>query len=263
MPFAGRKSHAAFALQLMPSVRHREENTMRHLPVVILTVLVTACSATYTQTRPAAYYEQDKPVADEPESLFSSDAAVLSDEEIARILTFRYRKPELARIAILPFGWRNWSGWSEEMAISTDNLNRKLIDTLNAADNIYDASFLPSILVPDKKTVPYLREAAARYQADLLLIFRSACASFQKYRLFAPDKTRAYCNVEAVLLDVRTGLVPFTANATRSFDSVKTDQDFNLREAVLRSELNAISDALGEISSATVRFLSGPGDSDA
>ena len=59
----------------------------------------------------------------------------------------------------------------------------------------------------------FLREAAARYQADLLLLFRSSCRTFERYRLFEQDQARAFCAVESVMLDVRTGLVPFVATA--------------------------------------------------
>jgi hypothetical protein len=192
--------------------------------------------------------------ADEP-SLFSSDASVLSDADIARIFAYRYTPPGRSRVAILPFGWSEWAGWSEEMALSTQDVNAKVLTVLKASPKIADASFLPSILVPDKRGVAFLREAAARYQADLLLVFRSACRTFEKNRVFRPDEARAFCGIEAVLLDTRTGLVPFTATATRNYDVKQTPEDFNFREAVLRSQLAAIAAALGEVSTQVVGFL--------
>jgi hypothetical protein len=217
--------------------------------------LLTACAATYTQPRPEDYESLDAPAQAAGTSLFSSDAGVLGDADIARVLDYRYTPPARSRIAVLPLGWNAWTGWSEPMALAADAVNTALVAQLRGSPRVYDASFLPTMLVPEKRTVPYLREAAARYQADLLLMFRQGCRSFEKYRLFSANQTRAFCNVEAVLLDVRTGLVPFVANATQAFEAEQKDRDLNFRETVLNAQLNAIGTALGEVAEATVRFL--------
>jgi hypothetical protein len=73
--------------------------------------------------------------------------------------------------------------------------------------------------------------------------------------LFKPDEARAFCGIEAILLDTRTGLVPFTATANKTYDVKKTPADLNFRETVLRSQLAAMADALGEVSSQVVTFL--------
>jgi len=228
---------------------------MNRAIVLLAYVVLAGCASSHTLDRPAEYYGSVAQTTAGEASLFGSDSAVLSDVDIARILAYRYTPPRLSRLAILPFGWNAWSGWSEEMAVSTEEINAKVISALKASPKIYDASFLPSILVPEKRNVPYLREAAARYQADLLLVFRSGCRSFEKYRIFKADQVRAFCNVEAILLDTRTGLVPFVATSSRSYDSAQSEGDLNFREAVLRSQLNAIAAALGEVAGAVVRFL--------
>lgn len=231
--------------------------------LVAIFVSCSGCAGSYTASRPADYYAQGAPAAGTEVSLFGSDSAVLSDTEIARILDFRYSPPPLSRVALLPIGWGSWTGWSEEMATSAAAVDSRLLETLRASPRIYDASILPSILVPDQRTVPYLREAAARYQADLLLVFRSACRSFERYRLFQSDRARAYCGVEAVLLDVRTGLVPFVATSTQSYDVEETETDLNFRETVLRSQLEAIGAGLVEVSQAIARFIESDGDAGA
>jgi hypothetical protein len=219
----------------------------------MLAVCVAGCG-TYSASRPEAYYSYASTKAGEP-SLFSGDAAVLTDEAIGKILQYRYAPPKLSRIAILPFGWSSWSGWSEQMALSTEQVNAQVVAALRSSPKVYDASFLPSILVPEKRSVPFLREAAARYQADLLLVFRSACQSFEKYRLFSSDQTKAYCSVEAVLLDTRTGLVPFVATSMQQYSAKQESEDFNLQEAVLRAQLGALATALGDVSKSVVTFL--------
>jgi hypothetical protein len=64
-------------------------------------------------------------------------------------------------------------------------------------------------------SIPVLREAAVRMQADLLVVFRITSDVYYKYVVFAKNKVKVYSTSEAVLLDVRTGLVPFTRIVTR------------------------------------------------
>ena len=216
--------------------------------------LLCGCSTITSDLRPDAYYESaDSGQSDA--SLFSGDAETLSDEAIRKILAYRYEPPELSRIALMPFGREIWSGWSEELALASERIQAEVLDKLRASPRVYDASYLPSILVPQIRTVPHLREAAARYQADLLLVYRSYCQSFDKYRIFAADTSRAFCGVEAVLLDTRTGLVPFTTVATRTYDVVENATDTNFRETRLRAQMDATAAAMGDVSTEIVGFL--------
>lgn len=228
---------------------------IRRLSVLLLLAIATGCSVPVsTVGRPDAYYDSlssDSPTV----SLFSGDDAVLSDEEIGRILEYDYSPPALSRIALLPFGRELWSAWSEELSLASEEMESEVIARFVASSRIYDASYLPSILIPDQKTVPYLREAAARYQADLLMVYRSYCRSFERYRLFAADRSRAYCGVEAVLLDTRTGLVPFTSSVIKSFEAAENSADINFRETVLKAQLQATTDALADVSREIVSFL--------
>ena len=227
--------------------------------VFIAGVWLAGCASMSTAPRPLEYYATNQ-VSPSETSLFGSDEAVLSDAEIARILEFRYTAPPLTRVALLPFGWSTWLGWSEDMAVSAAAVDADVIATLRESARIYDASFLPSILVSEKRTVPYLREAAARYQADLLLVFRSGCQSFERYRWVGADQSRAYCAVEAALLDVRTGLVPFVTSSTENYDVTESETDLNFRETMLRSQLAAIAASLQELAESVVVFLERPNE---
>lgn len=224
--------------------------------IALLTIAaVTACTTpASTSLRPDAYYAS-LPQQDSEASLFSGDQAVLSDEAIGRILSYDYSPPALSRVALMPFGREIWSTWSEELSLATERMRTDVIDRLAASPQVYDASYLPSILIPESKTVPHLREAAARYQADLLLVYRTYCRNFERYRLFAADRSKSFCGVEAVLLDTRTGLVPFTTVVVKSFETKENDTDINFRETVLRAQLEATTDALADVSAQIVAFL--------
>ena len=235
---------------------------MRSMPLAVMLLTISGCAGQIATTaRPDAYrgfsgspVGQDS-LLEDGGSLFAGDAAILSDEAIAQILDHKYQAPALSRIALMPFGREVWSRWSEELSLATDQVEQDVIDKLMVSPRVYDASFLPSILIPQKRSVPHLREAAARYQADLLLVYRSHCRSFEKHRFFGTSQSRAFCGVEAVVLDVRTGLVPFTSVASRSFDIKESENDMNLQETTLKAQLSAVTQALSDISTGLVQFL--------
>ena len=222
--------------------------------ICVLGVLAGCGASVSTLQRPDDYYASMNS-SQTADSLFSGDAATLSDDAIQKILAYEYSPPALSRVALMPFGREVWSSWSEELAFTSDKMQADVLDQLRASPRIYDASFLPSILVPENRSVAHLREAAARYQADLLLVYRSYCQSFERYRIFRADQSRAYCGVEAVLLDTRTGLVPFTTVATHSFDVVENQTDTNFRETRLKAQLDATAAALGDVSAEIVEFI--------
>ena len=131
----------------------------------ILVLFLAGCTAPVsTLSRPDAYYESNRSSPTD-DTLFSGDAKTLSDEAIRKILDYKYTPPTLSRIALMPFGREVWSGWSEELALASEKLQSDVLDRLRASPNIYDASYLPSILVPKNRTVPYLREAALQGRA--------------------------------------------------------------------------------------------------
>ena len=232
--------------------------TIARCAAIILLPLLFGCSSISTVRRPSSYYDRAS-LSEGDETLFSSDNAILTDDEINRILAYHYSPQPQNRIAIIAFGQSYWFGWSDELARSGVEVQSKLVSKLRSSPLVYDASYLPSLLIPKKKTVPQFREAGARYQADLLLIYNASCRTYEKSRLFGPDKSKSYCNVEAILLDTRTGIVPFTVTASRDFFAEKSDQDLNLDETMRRTELNALADALGEVGDAVVRFLGSAG----
>lgn len=228
--------------------------------ISIIVLLASGCTGVSTTSRPDSYYAEadlaqtaSLPVS----SLFSSDSDVLSDEDIRRIIAHRYKPQNQNRIGVITTGQNYWYGWSDELARAGSDVQSRLIDTLRASPLIYDASYLPSLLVPEKKTVGHYREAASRYQADLLLTYRASCRTYEKYRFLSPDKSRSYCNIEAVLLDTRTGIVPFTTLVSRGFSALKSESDLNIRETMRKAELAAVSEALEMVGKEVAGFLSG------
>ena len=232
---------------------------MKKLMLWSMVLFLTACGTVSTQPRPGSY-AVEQPVLQIPEnqgSLFTGDSALLSDAEIQQILSYQVTFPAQMRIAILSLGQQQswWTRWSAELTQLSDQIEQRFITVLRASPAIYDASYLPSFLAPEKRSVPYLREAAARYQADVLFIYRSTCTSYEKYRLLSADETKAYCTVEAAVLDIRSGIVPFTSVATETFSAKKEQEDLDFSETLYKAQMKAIGDALSKIAKDLVKFI--------
>lgn len=186
-------------------------------------------------------------------SLFKGDQNVLSDQDIARILGTQLKLSDRHRMAILSLS--QYSPWSEDIAdLETRNLDN-LIHTLKSSPQLTEVRLLPSLLVPEKRTVPYLREASARIQADLLFVYTSRIQSFRRDRFLKPDEVRAQCVAESVLLDVRTGIVIHTARATENIDMKKAPTDLNFSETIARAESDARGKALLTLANSAVAHL--------
>lgn len=231
---------------------------MKTILSILVVLSVVGCASTSSLQRPDSYYAGKYQAESEGSTDLFGTGELLSDADIERILSYKLTLPKLNRVAILKLSEDSyWRYYSNDFTELSDSITTNFVQALVASPKIYDASFLPSMLVPEKRTVPYLREAAARYQADLLLVYRSSCNSYQKYRFLAANETKAYCSVEAALLDVRKGIVPFTSVATNSYLLVKNTDDTNFNETKKKAELEAIAVSLGEVADALVLFLAG------
>ncbi|HSL83807.1 MAG TPA: hypothetical protein VLF66_13610, partial [Thermoanaerobaculia bacterium] len=190
------------------------------------------------------------------QSLFREDLSLLSNEEIDRILSSKIELPRDARLALLQIGAdphvlvlpaSDADGEGDALAA--------VLERLAASDRLSSVALLPSLLVPRSLSVAKLREAAARFQADLLFIYRTPCQQFQRNRFLGADQAKAYCVAEGVLLDVRTGIIPFSAVASSTFAAVQEANDLTSYETLRRSQSEAIARALSDLADELMGFL--------
>jgi len=109
--------------------------------------------------------------------------------------------------------------------------------------------------------VPYLREAAARIQADLLFVYTTRFQVFRRDRFLKSDEVHAQCAAESVLLDVRTGIVVQTARATENIAMKKTPADINFGETVAHAQSEARGKAVLSLANALTSYLAKEGKS--
>lgn len=234
-----------------------------HIPgFVFAAAILSGCTTLPQRTALAtADYAAREPIAT---SLFPSDQAVLGDEAVNRILSSKLELPAKAKLALMKFpdakGWgaRFYGSyyWHNEEYLKLQQAQVDgLAKALLASDHIVEVIPLPSLMTPRQMSIPVLREAAVRMQADLLLIFRVDGDTYSQYRLFARDKAKAYSTCELVLLDVRTGLVPFTQVLTRERLELTQSTDLDLAETMRRAEERAATDALKTAAGELVAFV--------
>jgi hypothetical protein len=219
----------------------------------MLALAANGCGAVATQDRPLTLSDALGPPPEQ--SLVPSDAATLDDAEIARILDARPQVPSRPRIALvhLQHNSADWVGMSSQEVVNA--IGEGLVGHLKDSHRVSDASYLPAFLFSRSPSVAQLREAAARYQADLVLIFSTDCSLHQQYNLFSANEARAYCNADSALLDVRTGLVPFAARADGIVTEKQAQAEYSVREALRRAELQGVDKAMQTDADAVVRFL--------
>lgn len=190
------------------------------------------------------------------ESLFKDDQQALSNETIATILGSRIVIPDRCRVVVVRYGelgTHPW--WTPELAQLDQEAVNTLLNQLRSCNRVSQANVLPSMLAPRVQSVPQLRQCAARCQADLILLYRPRGHSYQKERVLVSDQVKAYCQVEAVLLDVRTGVIPFTSTSVKDFTAKKSGKDFDFAETVRAAEIQAQAEALKEVADQTTQFL--------
>jgi len=233
--------------------------------IFISSVLFLNCAA----TGPGSYsayqtnaYENEKPIL--AKSLFASDQALISQAAIDTILSSKIIIPDDTKLALIKFAGPieqnssiyGYGYWRSEAYLK---LQQSYVDTLSSkievSDKINSVSVLPSLLTPQSPTIPVLREAAVRLQAPLLVVYRINSDIYEEYRVFKANKSKAYATVEIVLLDIRTGIIPFTTIATKEYHSTKNSQDSNNRDFLRRTESVAVNKALNQVAEELAYFL--------
>jgi hypothetical protein len=224
--------------------------------------LLAGCTEIPTNRMPVmatAAYSAQEPIAT---SLFPSDQAILSDEAVAKILTSKLELPAKAKLALMKFPEEEGAGsygryyWRNEEFL---RLQQEQVDALShgllASDQIQEVMPLPSLMMPSRLSISTLREAAVRMQADLLLIYRVGNDTYSQSRAFSKDRVKAYSTCELVLLDVRTGLVPFTRVVSREQMEQKQPADLDLSETMRRAEQTSSTQALNAAAEELVGYI--------
>jgi hypothetical protein len=200
------------------------------------------------------FYREDKNTIEE--SLFKEDQEVISNEAIDKILSSKIILPEKGKMSILRFSDRQrWFYWSEELSQLDEQITSEFKNKIQTSKRLEQVSFIPSMIIPKQMTISQMRAAAARMQSNFLLVYRTSTRTYEKYRFLGQDETKAYSTVEAILMDVRTGTIPYTSIKTEAFTSRKTEKEMEFYETIRTAEQQATKKALNKIADELVEFL--------
>ncbi len=227
---------------------------------IILLTLLFLCGCSDQMKYDSAFvageslYEMEQKVL--TESLFKEDQAVISNNTIDQILSSKIIIPAGSKLSILRFEYNyRWAFWSAELMKADQQAMNQFIDKIKTSKRLSEAMYLPSMIITRNMTVSQMRSAAARTQSNLLLVYKTTLQNFEKDRFIGKKEAKACSTVEAILIDVRTGIIPYSTIATETFTATKNEQDINFQETTMRAQQEATNKALSKIADDVVKYL--------
>ncbi len=234
------------------------------LPIVVLSFAITSCTTPYNAMYSTGYGSssirgvdyKDESLA---ESLFNSDNSVLSNQVVDEILSGEIEFPDSAKIAVLKFpdNYSNPYGsyLSETYLKNTQAYLDTISTVLSNTGHFEDVVLLPNLLTPARPTIPLIREAAVRLQAEYILVYKINSNIYSKYRAFKSNEYKAFSTIEMVLIHTRTGVIPYTHIETQEAFRRKSREDTDDNEAIANVIKSATLNSLDGATSELTRFL--------
>lgn len=232
---------------------------MKKLGFLFLTgVVFASCTATKQISNPHeyTYVNNDPPLT---KSLFDDKSSTISEENIKKILDGNYNLSHNLRVAFVRLessqNQRRYY-WSDEQFLKSQQQYLELLsDQFRKSDRVKHISTIPDILISKTPTFTTIREAAVRTQSDIVVIYLINSDIYSQYKMFSKTNIKAFATTQLVILDVRTGLVPFTTILTKDFQDKKSDSDLNESEAMSRIKNRAVLLTIDEIGKQVTEFL--------
>ncbi|HKE89983.1 MAG TPA: hypothetical protein VKB45_06580 [Gemmatimonadales bacterium] len=182
------------------------------------------------------------------------------DSLISTLLAHRFTLPPRVSVAILHLpgaqARRSWFATPEALDL-TQTVADSTVAGISRAPRVSHAAVLPALLVGDQPTVASLREATARLQADVLLVYRPTCRLYERQPFIGSRQYRGVCTIEAVVLDTRFGIIPFSTVVTREAVTQHQHDDFDDTGTLRRVQLEALLAAAVDLSQRAGTFLVG------
>jgi hypothetical protein len=196
------------------------------------------------------------------QSLFSDKNATILEENIQKILDGNYTLPAQLRVAVVsidntsPNRRYYWNYWTDEQYLKTQQAYLDLFtDKLKQSQRVISVETIPDLLLTKPQTFTNIREAAVRLQADVVIVYSITTDIYSKYKLFTKPDIKAFATTQLIVLDVRTGLVPFSAIVTKDQLSKRQGNELDNNEASSRIQKEAVLMTIEEIGIKLTDFL--------
>ncbi len=229
------------------------------LIIVIAFVIASCASSRIGQTSPYADGGYNDSLI--TQSLFNDKASTINEEGIQKILDGSFKLPTQLRVAIVKLEnsqvRRNyWSYWSDEEYLKTQQSYLDLFaERFRQSSRVIKLSVIPDLLISKTPSFTNIREAAVRMQADIVVVYSISGDIYSKYKFLSKPDIKAFATTQLIILDVRTGLVPFSTIVTKDFLAHKGKEEINNTEARNRIQNEAVLMTINEIGQQVTEFL--------
>lgn len=237
---------------------------MKFITIMIaLVALISSCETARPLTNPAFSGIQNNTNPEITKSLFDDKSATISEEGIQKILAGNYKLPEQLRVAIVKLDNSSsrryyWNYWNDEEYLKTQQSYLDLFtEKFRQSPRVTKVSIIPDLLISKTPSFTNIREAAVRMQADVVVVYSIAGDVYSKYKLFTKADIKAFATTQLIVLDVRTGLVPFSTIITKDYLSQKRKEELGNDEARNRIQNEAVLLAINEIGQKMSEFMKG------
>lgn len=235
---------------------------MKYTFYLILLMVLTSCSVSRPVAQPnqeasaQGYYEPEAPIT---QSLFDDKNSTISEEDIQKILDGNYSLPHKLRVSLVKLesaqNPRNYYWNSEEYLKSQQAYLDLFTSKFSQSNRVLKVSKIPDLLILNHPTFTNIREAAVRMQSDMVVVYAINSDLYSKYKLFSKSDIKAFATVQLIILDVRTGLIPFSTIVTKEYQSKRQENELNDNEAANRIKNEAVLLSIQEIGEEIIRFL--------
>ncbi len=208
---------------------------MKHIIILIsIAVFITSCRTTSPVGNPIhqGIFENDTPIT---QSLITDKAATISEEGFQKILDGNFRLPQQVRVAIVRLSNPQMKKyyWSDEEYLKTQQSYLDLFsEKFKQSSRVTKLSIIPDLLIYTTPSFTNIREAALRMQADIVVVYSISGDIYSKYKVFTKPDIKAFATTQLLILDVRTGLVPFSTIVTKDYLSQKKKEEFDISEGL-------------------------------
>lgn len=185
-------------------------------------------------------------------SLFNDNNSTISEEDIKKVLDGTYSLPQKMRVALVKLRSDNerknyYYRTDEEYLKTQQSYIDELIKELKETGRVSEVMVMPELLIAKTPTFTNIRESAVRMQADVVVVFSINSDVYFKYKVFSKDDIKAFATTEVILMDNRTGLIPFSEVVTRDTLSNRTKEETNNAETSRKLQFEAAKLTITEV----------------
>jgi len=192
------------------------------------------------------------------ESLFNDKSSSISEENIRKLLDGTYQLPGSLRIAIvrLETSKQRRYFWNDEyFQKSQQSYLDSFTMRLRSSHRVASVAVVPYIMMSSTPSFTTIREAAVRMQCNMVLVYSISGDYYSRYKVFKSPDMKAFATTELLLMDVRTGLIPFSTTVTRDVLTKKTKDDLDVEQTRDRVLNEAALATINDVGTKIVNFL--------